>query len=186
MSTLIIVIAVFILVMCIMVFEVLRTPAGIEREHHLEGRKIFSRTRTVTNAPLGEVIRLLQNDWSWWNKAHAGPMKDLGAGRKEFIFHPMRFFNLIQDSTSMTVRFERIETLPDSGIRIQASLTGDFEGKAEYIARPGPAGTVVELAWCGAEVRNIFRFAPTEMVAAIHCWRERLGMQGLRARLESR
>ncbi len=112
-------------------------------------------------------------------------MKDLGDGRKEFVFHPMRFFDLIQNPTHFLVRFERMEKLPDGGMRIHASLKGDFDGLAEYVARPGKGGTIVELAWCGAEVKNINRFAPTALVAAIHCWRERIGIEGLRDRLKA-
>ena len=186
MNVLIIVVAVVILVMAVMFFEMLRIPAGIEREHHIERRKIFSRTRTVTDASLDEAIRLLQTDWSWWKRARADRMKDLGEGRKEFLFHPMRFLNLIEDPTSFLVRFERTEMLPDAGVCIHATLTGDFEGRSEYTARPGTGGTIVELAWCGVEVRNIYRIAPTALVASIHCWRERLGVEGLRDRLKSR
>ncbi len=185
MNALIIVAAVVILVMAVMFFEMMRTPAGIEREHHIEQRKIFSRTRIVTKAPVDEVIRLLQTDWSWWRRARAEKMKDLGDGRKEFVFHPMRYLGLIEVPTAFLVRFERTEKLPDGGVRIEATLTGDFDGRAEYLARPGKDGTIVELAWCGAEVRNIFRFAPIAMVASIHCWRERLGIEGLRDRLKS-
>ncbi len=185
MNALIIVIAVFILLMVVFFYELLRVPAGIEREHHLEGRKIFSRTRIVTAASPDEVLRVLQSDWSWWKKAGVGPMKDLGDGRKEFVFHPMRFFDLIQNPTHFLVRFERTEKLPDGGVRIHASLKGDFDGLAEYVARPGKGGTIVELAWCGAEVKNINRFAPTALVAAIHCWRERIGIEGLRDRLKA-
>lgn len=185
MNTLVITAAAVIVVMAVIVFEVLRLPAGIEREHHIEQGKIFSRTRTVVAAPPDEVVRLLQTDWSWWKRAHAGPMKDLGEGRKEFTFHPMRFLNLIQDPTHFLVRFECTEYLADGGVRVSASLTGDFDGRSEYIVRPGKDGTVVELAWCGTEVRNIYRFSPTAIVAAIHCWRERLGAQGLREHFAS-
>lgn len=185
MNALIVVVAVVILLMAVMLIEMLRTPAGIEREHHTEQRKIFSRTRTVTTASPEEVIRLLQTDWSWWKKARAEKMKDLGDGRKEFLFHPVRYFNVIEVPPVFAVRFERTEPLPGGGARICATLTGDFVGPAEYSARPGTGGTVVELAWCGAEVRSVLRFAPMALVAAIHCWRERLGLQGLRDRLES-
>ena len=185
MNPLIVVVAVVILVMAVMFFEMLRIPAGIEREHHIEQSKIFSKTRTVTDASPDEVIRLLQTDWSWWKKARAEKMKDLGDGRKEFLFHPVRYFNLIEVPPVFLVRFERIETLPDAGVRIHATLTGDFDGRAEYTARPGTGGTIVELAWCGAEVRSILRFAPIALVTAIHCWRERLGVEGLRDRLKS-
>jgi len=185
MNALIAVVAVVILVMAVMLIQMLRVPAGIEREHHIEQGKIFSRTRIVTAASPDEVIRLLQTDWSWWRKARAEKMKDLGGGRKEFLFHPVRYFNLIEVPPVFLVRFERIETLPDSGVRIHASLIGDFDGRAEYSARPGNGGTIVELAWCGAEVRSILRFAPIALVSAIHCWRERLGAEGLRDRLKS-
>ena len=185
MSALIVVVAVVILLMLVLLFEMLHIPAGIEQEHHVEKGKIFSRTRAMTDAPPDEAARLLQTDWSWWKRARADKMKDLGDGRKEFLFHPMRFFNFIEDPTSFLVRFERIEMLPDAGVRIHATLNGDFDGRAEYIARPASGGTVVELAWCGAEVRNIFRFAPTALVASIHCWREKLGMEGLLERLKS-
>ncbi len=185
MNALIIVVAVVILVMAVMFFEVLRLPAGIEREQHIEQRKIFSRTRTVTDASPEEASRLMQSDWSWWKRARAEKMKDLGDGRKEFFFHPMRFLNLIEDPTHFLVRFERIEKLPDGGVCIHGTLTGHFDGRTEYTARPGSGGTIIELAWCGGEVRNLYRFAPTAMVAAIHCWRERLGVQGLRERLKS-
>ena len=185
MNLLIIVVAVFIVVMAVMFFEMLRTPEGIEREHRIEQHKIFSSTRTVTAATPDEVIRLLQTDWSWWKRARAETMKDLGEGRKEFYFHPIRYFGLIEVPPVFLVRFERIESLADGGKRIHATLTGDFDGRAEYSARPGPAGTIVELAWCGAEVRSVLRFAPITLVTWIHCWRERLGAQGLRDRLES-
>lgn len=183
MSPLIIVVAVFILVMAVTVFEMLRTPAGIEREHRVERGKIHSSTRTVTDATPDEVIRLLQTDWSWWKRARAERMTDLGDGRKEFYFHPIRFFNLIEVRPVFLVRFEETETLPDGGKRIRASLAGDFDGRAEYSARTGSGGTLIELAWRGAEVRNMFRFPPIAFVALIHCWRERLGVQGLRDRL---
>ena len=185
MSLLIIIVAIFILLMAVMFFEMLRTPPGIEREHHIDGRKIFSTTRTVTAASPEAVIQLLQTDWSWWRRARAESMKDLGDGRKEFMFHPVRYFGLIEVPPAFLVRFERTETLADGGRRIHATLIGDFDGRAEYAARPGPAGTTVELAWRGAEVRSVLRFAPIALVAAIHCWRERLGVEGLRDRLQS-
>ncbi len=185
MSVLIIVVAAVTLVFAVMLIEMLRVPAGIEREHSIEQGKIFSRTRTVTKASVDEVVRLLQTDWSWWRKARAEKMKDLGGGRKEFFFHPVRYLDFIEVPPVFLVRFERIEKLPDGGVRIHASLTGDFEGRTEYIVRPTSGGTAVELAWCGAEVKNVFRFAPISMVAAMHCWRERIGIQGLRDRLKS-
>jgi hypothetical protein len=180
-----IVVAVFLLGMGILLFEMLRTPAGIEREHTIEQGRISSRTRTITEASPDEFIRLLQTPWSWWERARAEPMKDLGNGLKEFVFHPVRYFNLIEQPTSCRIRFESIENLPDGGKRLHATLAGDFDGRAEYTARPGPGGTVVELAWCDAEVRGALRYMPIALVAAIHCWRERLGVQGLRARLAS-
>jgi hypothetical protein len=186
MNALIIVVAVVILVMVVMLIEMLRVPAGIEREHHIKQRKIFSRTKTVTDTSIDEAVRLLQTDWSWWKKARAEKMKDLGGGRKEFLFHPVRYFNLIEVPPAFLVRFERTERLPDAGVRIHATLSGDFDGRAEYTVRPASGGTMVELAWCGAEVRSALRLAPITLVAAIHCWRERLGVQGLRERLKSR
>ncbi len=186
MTTLLIIIALLVVVMGVMMFQMSYTPAGIEREHHVEDRRIFSRTSAVVDVPPEEVVRLLQADWSWWKKAHAEPMKDLGGGLKEFVFHPVRYFDLIQVPPAFLVRFERIETLPGGGTRIHATLTGDFDGRAEYSARPGPGGTVVELAWSGVEVRSVLKNAPIALVTAIHCWRERIGMQGLRRRLQSR
>ncbi len=185
MNTLIIVVVVVILAFAVMLIEMLRVPAGIEREHSIEQGKIFSRTRIVTKAPVEEIVRLLQTDWSWWRKARAEKMKDLGDGRKEFFFHPVRYLDFIEVPPAFLMRFERIEKLPDGGVRIHASVTGDFDGRAEYTARPASGGTAVELAWCGVEVRNFMRFAPISMVAAIHCWRERIGIQGLRDRLKS-
>ena len=185
MNLLLIVVAVVVVVMGAMLFQMLRTPAGIEREHHIEQRRIFSKTSTVVAAPVADVVRLLENDWSWWKKAHAGEMTDLGDGRKEFIFHPIRFLDVFQGPPAFRIRFERTETLADGGRRIHATLTGDFDGRAEYTVRPGPGGTVVELAWCGAEVRSALKYAPIALVAAVHCWRERLGVQGLRERLAS-
>jgi hypothetical protein len=185
MNPLLMVVAVFMLVMGVMLFEMQRTPAGIEREHRIEQGRIFSRTRAVTRASPDEFLRLLQTDWSWWRRARAETMRDLGEGRREFFFHPIRFLNLIEAPTKFLVRFDRIETLADGGRRIDATLIGDFNGPAEYTARPGSGGTIVELAWCGAEVRGVLTFAPITLVAAIHCWRERLGMEGLRDRLTS-
>jgi hypothetical protein len=185
MSSLMIVVALLILGAGIALYEMLRTPAGIEREHRIEQGRIFSKTRTVTDASPDQVLRLLQTDWSWWRRARAESMKDLGDGRKEFIFHPVRYFNLLEMPPAFLVRFDRIERLADGGRRIEATLSGDFDGPAEYSARPGPGGTVVELAWCGAEVRSVLRFAPIRLVSAIHCWRERLGIEGLRDRLKS-
>ena len=95
MHPLIIVAAVVVLLASIIFFEMLRVPAGIERECRIEAHKIFSRTRTVTGGSLEEVVRLLETDWSWWKKARAASMQDLGDGRKEFLFHPIRFFDLI-------------------------------------------------------------------------------------------
>lgn len=186
MIPLIVVVAILVAGMGVMLFQMLHLPAGIEREHRIEKGRIFSKTSAVIDVPRDEAIRLLQNDWSWWGKARAAKMTDLGDGRKEFVFHPIRFFNLIEVPPAFVVRLERPETLADGGKRIQATLRGDFDGRAEYTARPGPDGTIVELAWCGAEVRSVLRHAPIGLVTAIHCWRERLGMQGLRERLQSR
>jgi len=86
MNLLIIVVAVFIVVMAVMFFRNAPHARGIEREHRIEQHKIFSSTRTVTAATPDEVIRLLQTDWSWWKRARAETMKDLGEGRKEFYF----------------------------------------------------------------------------------------------------
>lgn len=185
MTLRLVVFAVFVLVMGVMLFEMLRAPAGMEREHRIEQRRIFSSTRTVTAATPDEVIRLLQTDWSWWKRARAENMKELGDGRKEFLFHPVRYFGLIEVPPVFLVRFERMESLADGGKRIHASLSGDFVGPAEYSARPGPAGTVVELGLRGVEVRSVLRFVPIALVTSIHCWRERLGAQGLRDRLGS-
>jgi hypothetical protein len=186
MYLLLIVVAILIIAMTSMLFEMRRTPPGIERMHHVEQHRIFSRTSTVTDATPAEAIRLLRTDWSWWTRARAETMTDLGDGRTEFVFHPVRFLDLIEVPPSFVVRMEPTETLPDGGLRIPATLAGDFAGRAEYTARPGPGGTVVELAWCGAEVRSVLRNAPIALVAAVHCWRERIGVQGLRARLASR
>jgi len=183
MNPLIFVVAVVIAATGVVLFQMLRTPAGIEREHHVENRRIFSRTSAVVDAPPDEVIRLLQTDWSWWGSARAESMTDLGDGRKQFVFHPIRFLNFIEVPPAFVVRFERTETLAGGGTRIHATLTGDFDGRSEYTVRPGPGGTIVELAWCGAEVRSVLRHAPIALVTAIHCWRERLGVQGLRRRL---
>ncbi len=186
MNTLIFVVALVVLAMGVMLVQMLRTPAGIAMEHHIEQGRIFSRTSTVVDTSLADAARLLQSDWSWWQKAHAGDRTDLGGGRTEFTFHPIRFFDLIEVPPRLTVRFDRTETLADGGTRIHATLTGDFDGRAEYTARPAPGGTLVELAWCGAEVRGALKNAPIGLVAAVHCWRERLGVQGLRARLQSK
>ncbi len=177
--------AVFILVMGVMGFEMMRVPAGLKRESYIKDGRIYSRTSSVARAPVSEAVHLLQNDWSWWKKAHAGPMKDLGNGRKEFYFHPIRFLDLFQVQPCFLVRFERTESLPDGGVCIHASISGDFEGPAEYIARPVQDGTAVELAWCGAKVNSPLRFAPRFLTAAVHCWRERIGVQGLRDRLQA-
>lgn len=185
MDVLLIAVVVLILGMGVVLFQMLHMPAGIKGEHHIEQHKIFSRTSAVVHASPDEAFRLLHNDWSWWNRGRAGTMTDLGDGRKQFDFHPIRFFNLIEVPPAFIVRFERVETLPDGGKRIHATLTGDFDGPAQYTARPGPEGTMVELAWCGAEVRGVLKSAPIALVTAIHCWRERLGVQGLRKRLES-
>ena len=185
MNALLAVVAIVVVAMGVMLFQMLRTPAGITREHHIEGRRIFSRTSAVVAASPDEAIRLLQSDWSWWRKARAEAMTDLGDGRKQFVFHPIRYFDVIEVPPAFVVRLERVEPLADGGTRIHATLTGDFEGRAEYTARPGPGGTLVELAWCGAEVRSVLKHAPIALVTAIHCWRERLGVQGLRARLLS-
>ncbi len=185
MGLMMIFVVVFLLLMGVLLFEMLRTPAGVERESRIEQHRIFSKTRTVAKASLEEAVRALQSDWSWWSKARAGKMKDLGNGLKEFVFQPISFFNFITMPTAMLVRFERVESLPDGGKRIHATLTGDFDGRAEYTARPGPGGTAVELAWCGTEVRGALRFMPVALVAAVHCWRERLGVEGLRDRLQS-
>ena len=183
MNALIVVVVVLVVAMGVMLFQMLRTPAGIEREHRIENRRIFSKTSAVVDVPPDEVIRLLENDWSWWRSARAEKMTDLGGGRKQFVFHPIRFFNLFEGPPAFVVRFERTETLAGGGTRIHATLTGDFDGRSEYTVRPGPGGTIVELAWCGAEVRSVLRHAPIALVTAIHCWRERLGVQGLRRRL---
>lgn len=185
MNALVVVAVVVTVVVAAMVVEMLRTPAGIERQHRTEKRKIFSSTRTVIDATPDEVMRLLQSDWSWWKRARAEKMTDLGDGRKEFSFHPVRFLNLIETPPAFSVRFDSTETLPDAGKRIKATLKGDFEGHAEYTARPGPAGTIVELGWNGVEGRNLFRLPPAALTAWVHCWRERLGVQGLRDRLNS-
>ncbi len=185
MNALIIIVVVIILVMIGMLFEMKRTPPGIEREHSIEHNKIFSKTRIVTSASTDDAIRALQSDWSWWKKARVEKAKDLGDGLKEFVFHPMRFLNFIEAPTGFLIRFERIEALSDGGKRIHAKLSGDFDGPAEYTARPSKGGTVVELAWSGAEVRSVLRFMPIALVAAMHCWRERLGVEGLRDRLKS-
>ena len=166
-------------------FDMLRTPAGIERETRIDKRKIYTRTRAVTQATPDEFVDLLQTDWSWWKKSRAERMKDLGDGRKEFLFHPMRFFNFLEIPPAIVVRLERIEKLEDGGRRIHARLLGDFAGPAEYTAWPGPHGTIVELAWGGAEGRKFFRFAPAFLEAALHGWRERLGVEGLRDRLDA-
>jgi hypothetical protein len=178
------VIAVFIVGMGVLLFEVLRLPSGIEREHSVRQHKIFSRTRTITHSGSDEVLRLLQTDWSWWKGARAEEIKDLGEGRKEFLFHPLRFFDLFELPAKFLVRLQRIETLADGGKRIHAALTGDFEGPAEYTARPSGSGTIIELAWCGTEVKGVLRFMPLAAVAAVHNWRERLGVEGLRDRLK--
>ncbi len=181
-----IIVGIVVLVVGITWFEMLRTPAGIEREHRIEQRKIVSRTRTMTNASPDEFVRLLLTDWSWWKRARAEQMKDTENGLKEFVFHPIRFFDLIELPTTFLVRFEGIENLSDGGKRIHATLTGDFDGRAEYTARPGPDGTVAELAWTGAEVQSVLKYLPIAVMAAIHGWRERLGAQGLRERLATR
>jgi hypothetical protein len=168
----------------VVVLGIAHAAGGIEQEHRIEKGKIYSRTWTLTDAPLEEAVRLLQTDWSWWKKARAGEIREIG-GRKQFAFHPICFFNVIQVPPAFFVRFERTEDLAGGGKRIHATLAGDFCGPAEYTARPGVGGTVVELAWCGAEVRSVLRFMPTALVAAIHCWRERLGVEGLRDRLGS-
>lgn len=181
-----IVAAVLILVLGFMLFEMTRTPMGIEREHRVEQHRIFSTTRTTVDASPEEAVRLLEGDWSWWKRGHAEPATDLGNGRKEFRFHPVRFFDLIEVPPAFVVRFDTIERTPDGGTRIGATLHGDFDGRAEYSVRPESGRTVVELTWRGAEPRNMFRFPPIAFVALVHCWRERLGMQGLRDRLQSR
>jgi hypothetical protein len=180
-----IVAAAFVAATGVLLFEVLHTPAGVERETQTRQNKIYSRTRAITHAKPAEVIRLLQTDWSWWKKARAEQMKDLGDGRKEFVFHPSRFFNILELPTTILMRLEPVDTLADGGKRIRATVTGDFDGTAEYTARPGADGTVIELAWCGVEVRGSLSLMPIQMVAAVHCWRERLGIEGLRDRLES-
>lgn len=186
MDPLIIVGAVFIIVVALAFLEIYRTPAGIERDHRIERGRIFSSTRATTKATPEEVIRLLQTDWSWWRRARVEPMKDLGEGRKEFRFHPVRLLGLIETPPVILVHFDRVETLPDGGRRICASLSGDFDGRAEYSARPGPGATIVEMAWHDVERRNMFRFQPAWLVEAVHGWRERVGIQGLRDRLRIR
>ena len=185
MTPLLVVFAGFVLAMGVLLFEMLRSPAGMQREHRIERRRIFSSTRTVVAATPDEVIRLLQTDWSWWKRARAENMKDLGDGRQEFLFHPVRYFGLIEVPPVFLVRFERVESLADGGRRIHASLSGDFVGRAEYSARPGPAGTVVELCLRGVEVRSVLRFVRIALITSMHCWRERIGVQGLRGRLGS-
>jgi len=181
----IVVVAVAVVVLVGMAFEMWRVPDGIQRERHVEGLRISSRTRSVTSASPDEALRLLQTDWSWWHRARAEPMKELDAGRKEFWFHPNRFLNVIEAPPAILVRFDRVERLAGGGACIHATLTGDFDGRAEYTARPGGDGTIIELAWVRAEVRSVLRFMPVALVAAIHCWRERIGVQGLRRRLET-
>jgi len=181
----IIVVVVALLVLGGMAFEMWRTPAGIVRERLVEGRRISSRTSTVTSASPDEALRVMQGEWSWWHRARAEPMQVLDGGRKELRFHPIRFFNVLECPPAFLVRFERVEHLAGGGACIHATLTGDFDGGAEYTARPGSAGTIIELAWVRAEVRSILRFMPTAWIAAIHCWRERIGVQGLRRRLET-
>ena len=133
-----------------LLFEVLHTPAGVERETQIRQRRIYSRTRTATHARPDEVIRLLQTDWSWWKKARAEEMKDLGDGRRELLLHPNRFFNVLELPTTLRLRLEPVETLAD-----------------------------------GVEVRGSLSLMPLQMVAAVHSWRERLGVEGLRDRLKA-
>ena len=163
---------------------ILRVGRGIEQEHRIERGKIYSRTWSLTDASIDEAVRLLQTDWSWWKNARAEKTRDLGDGRKEFMFHPVRFFNIIEGPPAFLVRFERTEDLADGGRRIHATLVGDFCGTAQYSARPGVGGTLIEMGWCGAEVRGVLRCLPVTVLAAIHCWREWLGIKGLRARLQ--
>ena len=85
----------------------------------------------------------------------------------------------------MRLRLEPVETLADGGKRIRAILTGDFDGTAEFMARPAANGTVIEFAFCGVEVRGSLSLMPLQMVAAVHSWRERLGVEGLRDRLKA-
>ncbi len=165
-------------------FEALRTPAGIERERYVKDGRIFTRTRTQTRATPEEFIRLLQTDWSWWRRARAEPMRDLGNGRRAFVFHPLGFA-LLEFPTSLQIRLDGVEALPDGGRRIPATLTGDFEGRAEYTAWPAEGGSIVELAWCDVAVKGIWRYNPAFMVGAGHHWRERLGIEGLRDRLNA-
>lgn len=186
MSLLTVAAAAVVVVMAGMLFEMLRTPPGIAREIRVEHGKIFTSHRTVTAATPEEAAHLLESDWSWWRKARAEPMKDFGDGRREFVFHPLRFLGVVEGPTAFRVRLEPTESLPDGGRRIRATLAGDFDGPAEYTARPGPGGTILELAWRGAEARSVLRFAPVALVAAVHAWRERLGVEGLRDRLGSR
>ena len=87
--------------------------------------------------------------------------------------------------TTLLVRLEPVETLADGGKRIHATLTGDFDGPAEYTARPAANDTVIEFAFCGVEVRGSLSLMPFRLVAAIHFWRERLGVEGLRDRLKA-
>jgi hypothetical protein len=181
----IVIAVVVVLVLGGMAFEMWRTPAGIERERLIEGRQISSRTRTVTSASTEEALRLMQADWSWWHQARAEPMKDLGDGRKQFCFHPIRLLNVFEGPPAILIQFERVERLTDGGTCIHATLSGDFVGRAEYSARPGPNGTIIELAWVRAEARNVLRLLPVFCLAAIHCWRERIGIEGLRRRLET-
>ncbi len=185
MNVVLIVAAVLVLGMAVMFVEMARLPAGITREHRVEQRRIFSKTSAVVHASPEDALHLLQTHWSWWKRARAGEMTDAGDGRTQFLFHPVCFFGLLGGPPAFVVRFDRTENLAGGGARIHATLTGDFDGRAEYTVRPGPGGTTVELAWCGAEVRSVLRFAPIALVAAVHCWRERIGVQGLRDRLES-
>lgn len=86
--------------------------------------------------------------------------------RRICYFHPIRFLNIIEVPPAFLVRFERLERLAGGGACIHATLTRDFDGRAEYIARPGGAGTIIELAWVSAEVRSVLRFMPIALVAA--------------------
>ncbi len=179
------IIAVVVIALGGLTYEALRTPAGIERERYVKDGRIFTRTRTRTRATPDDVVRLLQTDWSWWRRARAEPMQDLGNGEKAFTFHPLGF-RLFEFPTSLQIKLERVEARPDGSRRIPARLTGDFDGRAEYTAWPTDGGSIVELAWSDVAVKGIWRFNPVWMVGAVHHWRERLGIEGLRDRLNAR
>jgi hypothetical protein len=180
MSVLAIVAVALAFSLCVLGYEMLRVPTGIERLSHIAGGRIYSRTSAVVNADQEKIIRFMHHDWSWWKKSRAEAAKDLGDGRKEFYFYPVCFLNILKVPPKFLVKLEKPQVTADGGQRIAAIITeGDFEGKAEYSARNTPRGTVVEMAWCGVEPRGALSYAPRGLVAAVHCWRERIGMQGL-------